>query len=789
MKSWKRVASMLMALTMTGSFAACGGMGGTSTGGGQSTGGDQSTGGGQSTGGTFGDVDLGGIVDDITGGIEDVVNSELSAMAQKYKSAIGATVADTKAVKLNFDMQLTKNPFDDALGEVTMEFVLSEAEQGMALSIYGCADSTESNVRSTEYIRVIMMDGYIYTKNWDNETYPDGTVDTEENATWYRGEMPQELAMIMSGQLQEQLEQMLGGGAEAVNEEMGGEVIEGEMGGAEMGGASSMSQLIMMAIQTKEAQAAFEFLGKAFEYGYGEVVDAGVVNGNAWTFTTDFKPVYDFVDGFFDGINPETMTFAQYEEYVLKTMGINVSFDTLMSEAATLLSKKVPYALDMLNSFTQEAFDMSVQEFKDSAVDAIVESEIGQLMMQAMFAGDMEMAEEQFQMIKDFQVDTIFDSMPEVKDMTFKDFINMMVTANQSQPDYNYPEGDYNEPIYPEDGEDGKVEEKVETTSAEMEEEPVDFVGQYFEMLNQMKDMTLVEMGFEKPELPIAAVREAKIVNTITLSEDESKVVGASMQVAIDVDAVNYVWDDETQESVKTVGALAMSAEISVAEFYTVAQAIVAPTEFVEVENGGNSGGSGEIYEPNYGMTYEEFVEAFNLGTNYSFSAALMYEGQGVEYWQQNRQEDIVQTILNIVDAEGNVVDYVENYIERNGETVYYYTPSYDEDGNLKGYTKEVRDRLFEELENEELYTLLSEAMRDMNMYTYNPETGMYYANQIDVSGNLRAVKVAIRFDGGRIASCSYIMMVATEDGEIAVPVSIEIIYGEAQVGAPENLL
>ena len=65
----------------------------------------------------------------------------------------------------------------------------------------------------------------------------------------------------------------------------------------------------------------------------------------------------------------------------------------------------------------------------------------------------------------------------------------------------------------------------------------------------------------------------------------------------------------------------------------------------------------------------------------------------------------------------------------------------------------------------------------------------MYYANQIDVSGNLRAVKVAIRFDGGRIASCSYVMMVATEDGEIAVPVSIEIIYGEAQVGAPENLL
>ena len=44
----------------------------------------------------------------------------------------------------------------------------------------------------------------------------------------------------------EDMENIVGeNAAEAVNEEMGGEVIEGEMGGA-----SSMSQLIMMAIQT-----------------------------------------------------------------------------------------------------------------------------------------------------------------------------------------------------------------------------------------------------------------------------------------------------------------------------------------------------------------------------------------------------------------------------------------------------------------------------------------------------------------------------------------------------------
>ena len=699
MKTWKRVASMLMALAMTTSFAACGGMGGGDSTGGGSTGGGQSTGGGDSTGGNGGDIIGGGvgdiigggvgdIVGGITGGIEDIVNGQISEMAQKYKSAISATAAETKAVKFDVEIELEKNPFEGTTGTIGFDIILSESEQGMALSIYGWDAYVEDGEQENEYVRVIMKDGYIYTKNWDNDTNDDGTVDSEQNATWYRGEMPYELAMIMSGELQAMIQQMLGGGAEMANDEMGGDVIEGEgsfdeeMGSAESG-ANSMMQLISMAIQTKEMQAAFEFLGKAFEYGYGAIVDAGTVTENTWSITTDFNPAYDFVYGWWDGINPETMTFAQYEEYILKTMGIEVSFEQLMSEMATLVSKPLPYALDILNSFTTENFDMTLQEFKDAAVDAVAESEIGELFFMAMGYDETMMAE-QLAQIKAFQFDSIFtDMIPEYAEMTFKDFINMMVASSESGGDINQG-GSYDE--YPDEG---KTEEKVETVSAAMGEdmgeaevEMTDYVAEFFAMMNQMKDVTLAEMDFVKGEIPVTAVREAQVTNTITFSEDETKVVGAKTEIGFDVDIKAQDWDYETQDYVTITGALAMSAEISVVEFMTTAQAIVAPENFQEVQQGGNGGSSMNVRIIEDGVVYMEVCEEFIEGkyqVNDEYIFAFSAHGVGYPYGNLIYLESV--KFVAESEAEQEIMNQFREFVAMKGGE-YFVTIS--EDGSYR---------------------------------------------------------------------------------------------------------
>ena len=597
MKAWKRVASMLMALMMTGSFAACGdmgGLGGGSTGGGDTTSNDTGSTGGGSTdsgnstgGGSIGGGDIGGILD-------DVINGEFSDSAKQYAAAVDATLAETKSVKISAEMQLLENAFDDTLGTVTADIVFTDDNGTLSMMINATSASTEGGVSYTEYADVLMKEGYLYARSYDAN-------DPAENKIWRRSEapiIPTDFSFLFE---------------------------EPEVGTEE--GAPSMMVFIQQIFATKEMQDVMAFLGDAYDAVWMSLMDAGTIEDNVWSMTTDFAHVIEYWNDYAAIINEGTMTYGEFVEDFFRRMGVTVSYDQMINDVSVLVSKTVPEAIDILETFAQENFEMSLQELKD----ALVNTELAGVVMNMMVGGDADA----IAAIKAWQVDTLKNDET-LKAMTLKDLINMAIESSQPQEDTDVNgdptvDGGYteNEKIETMSGEitdgatDGSEGEEVET-------QPTDYVAQYIAMLTQMKSTTLAEMEMYMPEIPVSNVEALTMTNSLTFNEEGTKVTGAGVAFAVDMDVTTEVYDYETDSYVSTTGGIKMAISLNVDEFATTAATVTAPAEgeYEEVNNGGvNDGGSSMavrvIEDEN---AHIEFCQEFVSGEYYTGEYMVMFK-------------------------------------------------------------------------------------------------------------------------------------------------------------------
>jgi hypothetical protein len=250
---------------------------------------------------------------------------------------------------------------------------------------------------------------------------------------------------------------------------------------------------------------------------------------------------------------------------------------------SVLVSKTVPEAFQILETFSQENFGMTLQELKD----ALVNTELAGVIMNMFVAGDTE--SDFIQQVKDFQIDSLKND-ENLKNLTLKALINMMIESSQPQPEET-PNGGMT-------GEDGTItEEGAMKTSDEVVEEPVDYVAEYIAMLTQMKGVTLAQMEMYMPEIPVNEITELTMTNSLTFNADGTKVTGAGVAFSADMNLTIDNYNPEIEDYVPTAGDVKITASLNIDEFVTAATPITAPAEdeYRDVENGGNSGGSVEM--------------------------------------------------------------------------------------------------------------------------------------------------------------------------------------------------
>jgi len=547
---------MLMALTLTGSFAACD-MGGNNNDNGNSNTGSTDTGstdtgstdGGSTGGGSIGGGDIGGGIGDI---IDDVINGEFSDTAKQYAAAVNATLAETKSVKISAELNLLENAFDDALGTVTADIIFTDDNGTLSMMIDATSNYTEGGVAEKEYASVIMKGGYLYARSYSED-------DSADNKIWNRMEapiIPTDFSFLFEA-------------PEAGTDE----------------GAPSMMVFIQQIFATKEMQAAMEFLGDAYDAVWMALMDAGTIENNVWSTTTDFAPVINYWNEYAAVINEGTMTYGAFVEDFFKRLGVTVSYDQLLNDISILMSKTANEGIEIVENFAQNNFDMTLQEMKD----ALVESEIGALLLNLMTEGDAEM----LNAIKAWQFDSLKD-MEELNVITLKDLVNMMIDS--SMPKEENGSGDYIPPVGEEQDKemiktvsdemtDGSVDEEVET-------QPTDYVAQYLGMLAEMKTVTLAQMEMYMPEIPVNEITELTMTNSLTFSEDGTKLTGAGVAFVADMNLTIDNYNPEIEDYVPTAGDVKITASLSIDEFVTTATPVTAPAEgeYKDVENGGSGG-------------------------------------------------------------------------------------------------------------------------------------------------------------------------------------------------------
>lgn len=204
-------------------------------------------------------------------------------------------------------------------------------------------------------------------------------------------------------------------------------------------------------------------------------------------------------------------------------------------------------------------------------------------------------------------------------------------------------------------------------------------------------------------------------------------------------------------------------------------------------ENSSDNGGSMLDTQ----VTADEFAAAFNLGDNYSCTATITYEGQGIECWGWYRAGNLLRSTVETRNLDGTAIEgehVTENFVEKDGDTVYYYTPSYGIDGTLECFNKYESEESFETLEYAELGMLLAVGAQDFASFTFNAVTQAYEASEIVMSESQSAKNISFKFVDNKLVSGSYDMAM-TYDGETMImPVSLEITYGGVTITLPTNL-
>ena len=200
----------------------------------------------------------------------------------------------------------------------------------------------------------------------------------------------------------------------------------------------------------------------------------------------------------------------------------------------------------------------------------------------------------------------------------------------------------------------------------------------------------------------------------------------------------------------------------------------------------GNNGGSNADTQ----VTADEFAAAFDFGTNYSCIATITYEGKGIEYWGWYRAGDLFKSTVEAKNLDGTAIEgehLTENFVEKDGENIYYYTPSYSE-GVLQYFNKETRDESFEDLESEELEILFAAPLQIFASYTYNAETQAYEAAEIAIGDSQAAKDVSFKFVDNKLVSGSYTMTMTYGSETMSLPVTVTMTYGGVTVTLPTNL-
>lgn len=190
-------------------------------------------------------------------------------------------------------------------------------------------------------------------------------------------------------------------------------------------------------------------------------------------------------------------------------------------------------------------------------------------------------------------------------------------------------------------------------------------------------------------------------------------------------------------------------------------------------------------------VTKEEFEAAFKLGENYVCSADIVFEGLGIQRWQFKRAGNLLESSIARLNAdytpyEGEHTTY--NYVEKNGETIYDYTPSVNQDGSVNYYSKEESQETFEEHEYEDLGALLMPIFANFDLYTYNTETQAYEAAHVEISDTMSADNLSWKFVDNKLVSGSYVMNNGDGVDATEMPVEFTITYGNATIVLPTNV-
>lgn len=486
MKTWKRVASMLMALTLTGSFAAC---------------------------------DMGG------GGSSDIPET-----TQTYTDAVNATLNETKSVKFSLTMDLSENPFDDTTGEVTMDFLFTDSNGSLAMTIDGVSTSNEGE-SSTDYMKMIMKDGYVYTKVYSNE-YPQEKWDKAEAPI-----IPTDFSFLFEAP---------------------------ETGMEES--APGMMMVLQQIFATKEMKEIMAFCGEQYQAAWTALIESGTMENGVWTNTINLQPVVSDWIAYINAIDEETLTIAQALEGTFAKLGLVISCEQIINELSVLVSKTVPEAIDVLDAFAQENFNKSLQELKDT----LLETELAGVILNMIAGGDTQSSV--IQNIKDFQISSL-KTNENVKNMTLKDLINMMIESAQPKPEETLPGEGTDGTV----GEDGVMKTSNEggEGSGEVVEESVDYVAQIIGMMTQMKDMTLAEAEIMIPEIPVTSVKTLSITNSLTLNANKTRIIGAAMNFAVEMNFNPMVSDQNTNST----GLMKLNVGFAVKEFSTSVATVNAPAD------------------------------------------------------------------------------------------------------------------------------------------------------------------------------------------------------------------
>jgi hypothetical protein len=191
-------------------------------------------------------------------------------------------------------------------------------------------------------------------------------------------------------------------------------------------------------------------------------------------------------------------------------------------------------------------------------------------------------------------------------------------------------------------------------------------------------------------------------------------------------------------------------------------------------------------------VTKEEFLAAFTLGENYVCKADAVYEGMGIERWQFKRSGNLFESCVEMLNPDytpfpGDAPTY--NYVEQDGEKVYYYSPTIKEDGvTVDFYRKEERTESFEDLIYEDLGALFLSPLLDLDLYTYNAETQAYEAAEVPFEEGSGVKDVSWKFVDNKLVACSYVMISNNGEAEMRMPISFTITYGNATVVLPTNV-